>query len=121
MTDIALSVGATYFSESTGDDLSLMSFKDLGRASKVIVGKESTIILKNERGYGIGYFVTTIFAQIILAILASTIVCWYSRRREFYADYGGAQLTSKESMIASLRALERYSSAKLPDQMLAFV
>jgi chaperonin GroEL len=48
MHDIALSVGATYFSESTGDDLSLMTFKDLGRASKVIVGKDSTIILKNE-------------------------------------------------------------------------
>ena len=49
MNDIALSVGATYFSESTGDDLSLMTFKDLGRASKVIVGKESTIILKDEQ------------------------------------------------------------------------
>ena len=48
MNDIALSVGATYFSESTGDDLSLMSFKDLGRASKVIVDKDSTIILKDD-------------------------------------------------------------------------
>ncbi len=49
MNDIALSVGATYFSESTGDDLSLMSFKDLGRASKVIAGKDSTIILKDDQ------------------------------------------------------------------------
>jgi chaperonin GroEL len=49
MNDIALSVGATYFSESTGDDLSLMSFKDLGRASKIIVGKDSTIILKDNQ------------------------------------------------------------------------
>jgi len=48
MNDIALSVGATYFSESTGDDLSLMSFKDLGRASKVIVDKDNTIILKDD-------------------------------------------------------------------------
>ncbi len=48
MHDIALSVGATYFSESTGDDLSLMTFKDLGRASKIIVGRDSTIILKDE-------------------------------------------------------------------------
>ena len=48
MHDIALSVGATYFSESTGDDLSLMSFKDLGRASKVIVDKDNTIILKDQ-------------------------------------------------------------------------
>jgi len=88
--------------------------------SRIIGHFVDRVILKNERGYGIGYFVTTIFAQIILAILASTIVCWYSRRREFYADYGGAQLTSKESMIASLKALQKYSSAKLPDQMLAF-
>ena len=78
------------------------------------------VILKNDRGYGIGYFFTVIFAQVVLGILASTIVCWYSRRREFRADYGGAQLTSKESMISSLRALERFSAAKLPDQMLAF-
>ena len=48
MHDIALSVGATYFSESTGDDLSLMTFKDLGRASKIIVGRDSTIILKDD-------------------------------------------------------------------------
>ena len=47
MHDIALSVGATYFSESTGDDLSLMTFKDLGRAAKIIVGKDNTVILKD--------------------------------------------------------------------------
>jgi chaperonin GroEL len=49
MHDIALSVGATYFSESTGDDLSLMSFKDLGRASKIIVDRDHTIILKDDQ------------------------------------------------------------------------
>ena len=47
MNDIALSVGATYFSEQTGDDLSLMTFKDLGRASKIIADKDNTIILKD--------------------------------------------------------------------------
>ena len=57
---------------------------------------------------------------MILGILASTIVCWFSRRREFRADFGGAQLTSKEAMISSLRTLEKMSAAKLPDQMLAF-
>jgi len=88
--------------------------------SRVIGHFVDRVILKNERGYGIGYFVTVIFAQIILAILASVIVCWFSRRREFRADFGGAQLTSKESMISSLKALEKFSAAKLPDQMLAF-
>ncbi|MDB9874037.1 chaperonin GroEL, partial [Flavobacteriaceae bacterium] len=48
MNDIALSVGATYFSEQTGDDLSLMTFQDLGRASKVIADKDNTIILKDK-------------------------------------------------------------------------
>ena len=88
--------------------------------SRVIGHFVDRVILKNERGYGIGYFFTVIFAQVILGILASTIVCWYSRRREFRADYGGAQLTSKESMINSLKVLQKMSAAKLPDQMLAF-
>ena len=48
MQDIALSVGATYFSEKTGDDMSIMSFEDLGRAKKIIVGKDSSIILKDD-------------------------------------------------------------------------
>ena len=88
--------------------------------SRVIGHFVDRVILKNERGYGSGYFFTVIFAQVILGILASTIVCWFSRRREFRADFGGAQLTSKEAMISSLRTLEKMSAAKLPDQMLAF-
>ena len=88
--------------------------------SRVIGHFVDRVILKNERGYGIGYFFTVIFAQVILGILASTIVCWFSRRREFRVDFGGAQLTSKEAMISSLRTLEKMSAAKLPDQMLAF-
>ena len=87
--------------------------------SRVIGHFVDRVILKNERGYGIGYFFTVIFAQVILGILASTIVCWFSRRREFRADFGGAQLTSKGAMISSLRTLEKMSAAKLPDQMLA--
>jgi chaperonin GroEL len=48
MQDIALSVGATYFSEKTGDDMSIMKFEDLGRAKKIIVGKDSSIIIKDD-------------------------------------------------------------------------
>ena len=48
MQDIALSVGATYFSEKTGDDLSIINFTDLGHAAKVIVGRDSTVILKDD-------------------------------------------------------------------------
>ncbi|MGB0840595.1 MAG: TCP-1/cpn60 chaperonin family protein, partial [Chitinophagales bacterium] len=49
MQDIALTVGATYFSEKTGDDLSIVEFKDLGHAAKVIVGKDSTIVIKDNK------------------------------------------------------------------------
>ena len=49
MQDIALSVGATYFSQKTGDDLSLISYDDLGHCSKVIVGRDSTVVIKDEQ------------------------------------------------------------------------
>ena len=88
--------------------------------SRVIGHFVDRVILKNDRGYGIGYFFTVIFAQVILGILASTIVCWFSRVREFKADIGGAQLTSKTQMINALKALQRQVAAPLPDQMLAF-
>ena len=88
--------------------------------SRVIGHFVDRVILKNERGYGIGYFFTVIFAQIILGILASTIVCWYSRMREYRADIGGAQISGKENMISALKSLEKFSAARLPDQMLAF-
>ena len=88
--------------------------------SRVIGHFVDRVILKNDRGYGIGYFFTVIFAQIVLGILASIIVFWFSRRREYRADFGGAQLTSKENMISALEALQRFSAAKLPDQMMAF-
>ncbi|MEC9206002.1 MAG: protease HtpX [Pseudomonadota bacterium] len=88
--------------------------------SRVIGHFVDRVILKNERGYGIGYFFTVIFAQVVLGILASTIVFWFSRRREYRADFGGAQLTGKENMIAALAALQKHSAAQLPDQMVAF-
>ncbi|WP_040855227.1 protease HtpX [Thiorhodovibrio frisius] len=65
------------------------------------------VILKNERGYGIGYFVVTIIAEICLSVLASMIVMWFSRYREFRADAGGANLAGRQNMINALRALQR--------------
>ena len=79
------------------------------------------VILKNERGLGIGYFVTSIVAQIVLGVLASTIVMWFSRRREFIADRGGAKLAGPEKMIGALQALQRVQHpAGLPESMSAF-
>ncbi|MBN0538093.1 M48 family metalloprotease, partial [Pseudomonas aeruginosa] len=60
-------------------------------------------ILKNEHGPGIGYFVATIFAELVLDILASIIVMWFSRRREFRADSAGAHLAGTGAMIAALQ------------------
>jgi heat shock protein HtpX len=77
-------------------------------------------ILKNENGHGIGYFVTVIVAEIVLGILASTIVMWFSRRREFRADAAGALLASPHGMIGALEALKRvHSPEPLPEQMAA--
>lgn len=79
------------------------------------------VLLKNERGLGIGYYITQIIAQICLSILASMIVMWFSRRREFKADAGGAQLAGKEKMIGALRALQRaHDPQDLPGELAAF-
>lgn len=79
------------------------------------------VILKNEEGHGIGYFVTQMIAQVALSFLASMLVMWFSRYREFHADSGGASLAGKEKMIGALRALQRAQSpADLPGQLAAF-
>jgi len=89
--------------------------------SRVIGHIVDRVILKNQRGHGIGFFITTLIAQVVLSILASMIVSWFSRRREYRADVGGAQLASREKMIAALQRLQLASGeAALPDQMVAF-
>jgi len=78
------------------------------------------VILKNEHGHGIGYFLTVLVAQVILSILASTIVMYFSRRREFIADTGGADLAGHQNMINALKRLGQVEPAPLPEQMAAF-
>ncbi len=78
-------------------------------------------IFKNERGHGIGFWITTIVAELVLGILASTIVMYFSRKREFRADAGGASLAGREKMIAALQRLKVASGEpQLPDQLVAF-
>ena len=74
-------------------------------------------ILKNERGHGIGFYIATFVSEMILAFLASMIVAWFSRRREFRADLAGATLADKQSMIGALRRLQAESQANVPNQM----
>lgn len=80
------------------------------------------VILKNEQGLGIGYWVTTIVTEIILAILASAIVAWFSRRREYRADIAGAQLAGREKMISALERLKRSQDvpSSMPETLVAF-
>lgn len=79
------------------------------------------VVFKTERGYGPAYYITQIAAQIVLGILASMLVMWFSRYREFKADAGGAKLAGREKMIGALRALQRGHEAEdLPGQLAAF-
>jgi heat shock protein HtpX len=86
--------------------------------SRIVGHFVDRVILKNERGHGIGYFVSSILAQILLGILASIIVTWFSRKREFRADAGGARYAGTANMIAALEALKS-GTADLPDGMAA--
>ena len=77
-------------------------------------------VLRNERGRGIGYFVSVMVAQLLLGILANMIVMWFSRRREFRADQGGARAAGTGNMIAALERLKAASNEPLPAQLAAF-
>jgi heat shock protein HtpX len=78
------------------------------------------VVLRNEQGYGIGYFVSVMAAQLLLGILGSIIVMWFSRKREFAADAGSAKLNGREPMIKALERLGQGQPAQLPEALEAF-
>ncbi len=88
--------------------------------SRIVGHVVDRVILKNERGYGIGYYITVIFAQVILSILAAIIVMYFSRKREFIADTGGADLAGHQNMINALKRLAQREPEALPEQLAAF-
>lgn len=89
--------------------------------SRVVGHVVDRVVFKVERGYGPAYFITSIIAQIVLGILASTIVMWFSRQREFRADAGSAKLEGRNQMIAALEALKPSAGQRsLPDQLDSF-
>lgn len=90
--------------------------------SRVIGHAVDRVIFKTEEGHGPAFWVTTIVAELLLGILATIIVMWFSRQREFRADAGGASLAGRNKMIAALRRLQINSQqqAQLPDQLAAF-
>jgi len=88
--------------------------------SRVIGYVIDRVVFKTERGHGPAFLVSVIVAQLVLGILASVIVMWFSRQREFRADAGGAKLEGREPMIAALERLRQQHPQPLPDQMAAF-
>ena len=90
--------------------------------SRVIGHTIDRVIFKNERGLGMGYWIGTFFAQILLSVLAAMIVMWFSRYREYRADADGADLAGRMNMIAALRRLKAESErpSDLPDELTAF-
>jgi heat shock protein HtpX len=89
--------------------------------SRIIGHVVDRVVFKTERGYGPAYYITSIVAQIFLSFLASMITMWFSRRREFRADAGGASLAGRNKMIAALEALQRgHQPHDLPGEFAAF-
>ncbi len=90
--------------------------------ARIIGHTVDRVVFKTERGYGIGYYIVTIVAEILLGILASMVVMWFSRYREYRADAAGAQLAGGASMIAALQRLkaEQGLPTDLPGELTAF-
>jgi len=89
--------------------------------SRVIGHVVDRVVFKTERGHGPAYWITAIIAQVILGILASAIVMWFSRQREFRADAGGADLAGRQKMVAALKRLQQsVNQPHLPEQLEAF-
>ena len=89
--------------------------------ARLIGGFVDRVVLRNEDGRGMGYFISVIVAEIALGVLASMIVMFYSRQREFRADTGGARLAGRQNMIGALEALQRQRDPQgLPPQLAAF-
>jgi len=88
--------------------------------SRIIGHLVDRLVFKTQRGHGPAYLITSIIAQLVLGVLASMIVMWFSRHREFRADAGGAKLAGREKMIGALQRLGALRPQPLPEQLAAF-
>lgn len=90
--------------------------------ARVIGHTVDRVVFKTERGHGIGFYLTTIVAEIMLGLLASLIVMWFSRQREFRADAAGARFGGRSAMIAALERLkaEQNLPKEMPEALSAF-
>lgn len=89
--------------------------------SRIIGHFVDRVVFKVERGHGPAFWITSLIAQFVLGILASMIVMWFSRWREYRADAGSANLAGRDKMISALRRLQQAKDPQpLPDEMAAF-
>jgi heat shock protein HtpX len=88
--------------------------------SRVIGRFIDQVVFRNERGNGPGFFISVMVCQMLLGILASIIVFWFSRQREYRADAGGASLAGRANMIAALERLKASTPGQLPESLQAF-
>lgn len=88
--------------------------------ARIIGNFVDRVVFKNEEGHGPAFFIASIVAELVLGILASIIVMWFSRQREFRADHGGAYLAGRHNMIAALQRLQSLHPQPLPESMAAF-
>jgi len=89
--------------------------------SRVVGYLVDRVVFRVERGHGPAFWITVIIAQFVLGILATIVVMWFSRQREFRADAGGAALAGREKMIGALERLKfNHEQPQLPDQIRAF-
>ncbi len=88
--------------------------------AKVIGQIVDRVLFKNKQGYGPGYYIGSMVAELVLGFLANIIVMWFSRHREFHADAGSARIVGANKMIAALKRLQMGDSGHLPDQLAAF-
>ena len=88
--------------------------------SRVIGYTVDKVIFKTREGTGPAFFITMIISELLLGVLASIVVMWFSRQREYRADLGGGQLAGKQKMIAALKRLKaQYESSALPKSIAA--
>lgn len=89
--------------------------------SRVLGHAVDRIVFKNERGHGPAFWITSIVAELLLAALASIVVLWFSRKREYRADSSAASMVGKKPMMSALEALKAsIRLPHLPDEMAAF-
>jgi heat shock protein HtpX len=88
--------------------------------SRVIGYTVDKVVFKTRQGTGPAFFITMIISELLLGVLASIVVMWFSRQREYRADFGGGQLAGKEKMIAALQRLKtQYETSTLPKSIAA--